>query len=367
MKKKTYIYGLFEENTKKIRYVGKSDNPKIRRRAHINRSFDKKTHLDCWIQSILKKGKTIDFMILETVPYKNWPEKEQHWIEKLKGNKLVNHAQGGKGGRPIVYKISYRKCKQWANKNLHFIKSQTQWYNYVENNKIPDFITHFPANTYANRGWVSWSVFLNTNNKCYNYIDYLNYEKAKEYVQNKLKFIKTTKEWKEYLKNNDLSIKRIPRQPQKYYKDKGWTVWKDFLGNKRKNELYSNYFTYEEAKIFIKNNLMHINSANLWRENAKSKLIPERIPNKPDRYYKKTGDWISWGDFLGTGVMAPNKIIFLDFKEAKKYIHKLKIKNNKEWRQYCNFGTKPKSIPFNPPVTYKNDWIDWYDWLGKER
>ena len=39
-----------------------------------------------------------------------------------------------------------------------------------------------------------------------------------------------------------------------------------------------------------------------WREYCKSGKIPQDIPYKPYRTYKK--EWISWGDWLGTGRIA---------------------------------------------------------------
>ena len=43
-------------------------------------------------------------------------------------------------------------------------------------------------------------------------------------------------------------------------------------------------------------------------------------------------------------------VIFKVLKEndARKFVRSLGIKNQKEWRDYCNSGNKPDNIPTNP-------------------
>ena len=54
------------------------------------------------------------------------------------------------------------------------------------------------------------------------------------------------------------------------------------------------------------------------------------------------------------------------------YVQKLNLKDYKEWRLYCSnklegFKEKPQYIPAVPNNSYKNEWKDWYDWLGKKK
>lgn len=59
---------------------------------------------------------------------------------------------------------------------------------------------------------------------------------------------------------------------------------------------------------------------------------------------------------------------FLPFDEARKYVKTLKFKREKDWRLYCASNEKPKNIPSNPQITYKDSgWISWGDWLGTDR
>ena len=54
------------------------------------------------------------------------------------------------------------------------------------------------------------------------------------------------------------------------------------------------------------------------------------------------------------------------FKEAREFARSLQLKAWIEWIEYCKSNKKPNSIPSNPDKLYKNDWISWTDWLGNE-
>lgn len=158
--KNTFIYGLTEKGTKEIKYVGKSNNPKRRMQQHVCDSASRKTPKDYWIQSVLKKGCEIDLIIIEEVEYNSWEEKEKYWINFYK-NKIKNCSEGGHGGRPIKYAISYDETKRWVKENIPKINSQTKWFKNIKN--LPNFISPYPKDTYLHRGWISWGDFLGTN------------------------------------------------------------------------------------------------------------------------------------------------------------------------------------------------------------
>jgi hypothetical protein len=187
---KTFIYGLKEKGTDLIRYVGKSNNVKIRFRKHLVESKNLNTHKDCWINSVLSKGGNIEYVIIEEVFFDDWPQKEIYWINKLsKANNLVNHAQGGKGGKPIKYQLSYDQYKIWIKNNIPLsVSSSTIWAKFIKENTLPNNITHYPSDTYKNRGWNGWTDLFNTNNKCYNYNSYLNYEEARKFLKYNYKY-----------------------------------------------------------------------------------------------------------------------------------------------------------------------------------
>jgi hypothetical protein len=54
----------------------------------------------------------------------------------------------------------------------------------------------------------------------------------------------------------------------------------------------------------------------------------------------------------------------LSFVKARKFVRSLKLKSQKAWQNFCKSGKRPDNIPAAPWITYKKEWISWYDWLG---
>lgn len=129
-----------------------------------------------------------------------------------------------------------------------------------------------------------------------------------------VKYTKTYGEVKEWVKNNtNLKSKSdwynhikflpddIPSNPREVFLKKGWVSWGDFLSTGRVWDNLVDYLTYDEAKKIIKK--YQIKTGEEYKNLAKRGIIPDNIPNRPERFYKKRG-WISWGDYLGTGRIA---------------------------------------------------------------
>ena len=56
---------------------------------------------------------------------------------------------------------------------------------------------------------------------------------------------------------------------------------------------------------------------------------------------------------------------YRSFEDARKFIHSLGIKSQREWQAYCKSGNKPDDIPSSPVRPYKNKgWKGYGDWLG---
>ena len=76
------------------------------------------------------------------------------------------------------------------------------------------------------------------------------------------------------------------------------------------------------------------------------------------------------GDWLGTGNVSNRDKNFRPFGEARQFVHKLKLKNVKQWLTYCQGkvpgkGMKPADIPANPErAYYYKGWVSYGDWLG---
>jgi hypothetical protein len=71
----------------------------------------------------------------------------------------------------------------------------------------------------------------------------------------------------------------------------------------------------------------------------------------------------TWSEFLGKEMISD--IVFLPFESSRKFAQGLKLKNLRDWREYCRSGNKPNNIPKYPDSAYKDKgWIGIGDWLG---
>jgi hypothetical protein len=121
----------------------------------------------------------------------------------------------------------------------------------------------------------------------------------------------------------------------------------------------SKFFSFKDAKTFVHS--LGFKKQKEWYEYCKSGKRHHNIPALPPQIYKN--EWKSWSDFLGTKIGFDGK--WLDFNDAKKISLSLKLKNFREWNEYCKSGEKWFVIPSNPHQVYKNKgWISWSDWLG---
>ena len=121
------------------------------------------------------------------------------------------------------------------------------------------------------------------------------------------------------------------------------------------------WMTYEEAKGWIKDK--NITSETKWRKFKSDGILPNNFPASPEDAYRT--DWISWGDFLGTGRVSDNKVL-RSFSEARELVRSLGIKNSREWKVLIKKGSIPRDIPSNPHNAY-SEFISWMDWLGTEK
>ena len=96
----SYIYGLIDPTNGMLRYIGKSNNPLVRRYQHVCASqLAAKTHRNHWIKSLLVNGNKPEVVVLEEIPDSEWEIAESWWIEywKFLGASLVNGTSGGDG------------------------------------------------------------------------------------------------------------------------------------------------------------------------------------------------------------------------------------------------------------------------------
>ncbi|MDD3626878.1 MAG: integrase repeat-containing protein, partial [bacterium] len=237
---------------------------------------------------------------------------------------------------PIEPYEIYEEAKS-AVKSLNIQTIDEYELRYNEDPRLPSH----PDRTYSNKGWIDWYHFLDKERPDY----YNTYEEAKSAVQ-KLK-INSFKEYMEKFHLNPL----LPSNPQRFYKNKGWIDWYDFIG-KDKPKYYE---TFKEAKNLVLK--LNLNSKKDYYVILDS--YP-KLPYSPDQVYKGKG-WTDWFDFLG----LEKKNYYKTCEEAKIAVLKLKISSSSEYK------TKYKEdiyLPSQPWIQYKDKgWKDWYDFLGKDR
>ena len=240
--------------------------------------------------------------------------------------------------------------------NLGF-KSVQEWNKYRLN---PNFLVDMPTNpnvVYKNKGWISWNDWLGTK-KGFNG-EYLSYEDAKLYIK---KFnLKSQTEWKAFVKSNN-KPHNIPSNPNSVYLNSGWKGFGDWLGTGIIANFNRKYRNFNEAREFIQS--LNLKNSVEWENYRKSINKPMDIPSNPNITYKDSG-WKGIKDWLGTGRIQTQLLIYRDFQDAKFFVHSLKINGQKEWNEYCKSGVKPSDIPANPHNTYLNKgWKNYGDWLG---
>ena len=95
---------------------------------------------------------------------------------------------------------------------------------------------------------------------------------------------------------------------------------------------------------------------------CKSEARDATVPSTPDQVYKHDG-WQGYGHWLGTGNLHTKE--FLPFKKALLCARTLKLKNQKEWKDWAKTGVRRANMPSNPRTTYKHDgWQGYGNWLG---
>lgn len=94
-----YIYTLSDPRNNLVRYVGKTKNPMMRLKNHMNRKHNEKSHKTNWIETLKRNKLKPIFEIIDEVPVNEWKYWEKFWIQMMHnwGFNLVNHTCGGDG------------------------------------------------------------------------------------------------------------------------------------------------------------------------------------------------------------------------------------------------------------------------------
>lgn len=259
------------------------------------------------------------------------------------------------------------------------LKSKNEWEKFCkgqlpEKGTLPPDIPAIPRQTYLNQGWIGYGDWLGTGRIANFNKVYRPFKKARSFVQ--ASQLKSVNEWFRYCKG-ELPDKGtlpadIPTAAHSTYATQGWKGYGDWLGTGTIANFNKVYRRFEEARAFAQS--LKLNSQNEWVKFCKGKLpeigtLPVDIPANPYQTYRSKG-WEGFGNWLGTGRIASQKMVYRTFEEARAFVQSLNLKNENEWRsfskgQLLEKGTLPADIPASPHTTYANKgWQGFGDWLG---
>jgi hypothetical protein len=250
--------------------------------------------------------------------------------------------------------FSYEECKEYL-KDFDILSSH-QFYILAKKGSFDEKVNKRPYEFYKRKHeWVSWTDFLSSDGKS----KYLEFREARDYVRT-LK-LKNQKDWCKWCVNKG-SIK-IPSNPSSVYKE--WVSLADWLGlNSFKNLTNINYLSYDDCKLFIKQNF-NIKNRKQWLLLDRN-ILPINIPKRPDHVYKKDGKWINWETFLDSQMSPLTKSKqFLDYKSAVKLLKELNLIDRFEYLNYIK-KNNITFLPKRPEYVYRSNWSGYLNYLTSD-
>ena len=283
----------------------------------------------------------------------DWSLYEDYFINQY--TNLTNTSKGGYGGSPLTYDITFDELCKWRLDNVpNSVNTHKKWKLYIKQNSIKKIPIN-PNKVYKNRGWVSWSSFLNTENHSPKYYrdNNISFDEFKKWIIDM--DIKTSDQFKELSRTSEFP-KNIPKSPHLFYKDSGWTYWCDIVSGGK--YLKGVYWDYEKCKKYIKDNFGSINVSE-FRDLTKKRILPPEIPKKPERVF----DNFNYSLFLSNKNRRYKKF-YLTYTECREIAIKNKINSRNNWVKYVKTSNNDL-IPTNPDYVYKSEWTSWYIFLDK--
>jgi len=240
---------------------------------------------------------------------------------------------------------SFEDARKFVRK-LGF-KGETEWRKYCKSGIKPEDIPSAPWTVYRDKGWKSMGEWLGTGRVADQFKQYRPFKVARAFVHSL--GLKGQREWYKYCKSGK-KPDDIPAGPVQTYENE-WIHWRDWLGSTSIPIRNVKWRSFERAREYVQS--LKLRSVSEWIKFSKSRKLPDDIPRSPRRQYKK--QWKSWGDWLGTGTIAPFNMVYRPFPEAKEFFRSLKLKNRQEWIDFVKSGKKPDDIPAAPWMVYTKE------------
>lgn len=120
------------------------------------------------------------------------------------------------------------------------------------------------------------------------------------------------------------------------------------IENNRFNKDFSTFPNLSALKKFCKNT--GITNSVLYKQ----KYREYQLPAHPERIYE---EWISYKDFFDI-------VDFIAYSQLKNLVITKELKNANEYKKFIIKQNDP-SLPLDPQTAYKEEWENWYKFLGK--
>ncbi|MBC8011271.1 MAG: DEAD/DEAH box helicase family protein [Burkholderiales bacterium] len=252
------------------------------------------------------------------------------------------------------------------------LKGQQHWKAYATGQRpdlplFPEDIPKAPAAAYLGHGWISWGDWLGNGQIAATQRNYLPYAEARAIVH-AFRFT-TRREWNSFADDKTRFHANLPVRPHKTYATSGWVDWSDWLGchvvEKPRKKRGKSYRDFASARAFV--HALELGGSLNWPRYVRGEFAdkppkPPDIPASPRNVYR--AEWQGWGDWHGTGNIAPVSRQFRPFAEARAFARTLGLGGAEEWRVWWRVQ-RPADLPSNPAATYARDgFVDWSDFLN---
>lgn len=238
------------------------------------------------------------------------------------------------------------------------VKSSSEFRRYAQENGLPDNIPSVPEIVYQ-ADWPGWGEFLGTGRSYGKPGSWRSFKSARAWAAKS--GINDYKGWQKAIKENRIP-NDIPRRPHGVYKTE-WISYAHWFGANVKKGQRREWRLFKDAREWAR--ASGAKSEADWRLLVKRPHFPRDVPKVPPVTYRDA--WKGWGDWLGTGTIAPQQIAFLPFLDARRLVRSLGLRTETEWRTYKASHSLPPGVPRKPEHVYSDSgWHGFRDWLLDE-
>lgn len=274
----------------------------------------------------------------------------------------------------------FEDARTWTRAQL--LSSEKQWRRLaagqLPGKRLPRDIPAEPERAYRHTGWNGWASWLGSVGDG----RFLPFRRARAFARSLE--LEGVADWWAYCRGeraDDMGRKprNIPTSPHHVYRDKGWAGMGDWLGTGRRKWGEIRWMSFQDARRLAHS--LHTRSRREFEAWARGDAPrdaqgrrrpkpPEQLPASPADVYTRQGTWTSWGDFLGTGNLAPMDQQFVSYAEASRFARDLGIRTRDQWVAYVRgeldaLPPRPANIPARPSWQYKHSgWTGWPPFLG---